>query len=62
MHAPDFAKVVKYATDLRRTTWNEAKHYRYLQARQQLMLNVLKVMADNKLDAIVYKSIGTNRR
>ena len=27
------------------------------QARDQLMLNILKVMADNKLDAIVYKSV-----
>jgi Asp-tRNA(Asn)/Glu-tRNA(Gln) amidotransferase A subunit family amidase len=57
MHSPDFARVVKYATDLRRATWDEAKHYRYLQARQELMFNVLKVMADNKLDAIVHKSI-----
>jgi len=57
MRSPDFAHVVKYATDLRRATWDEARHYRYLQARQKLMLGVLKVMADNKLDAIVHKSI-----
>jgi len=29
----------------------------YEQARQQLMINILTVMADNKLDAIVYKSV-----
>jgi len=57
MHSPDFSSVVKYATDLRRATWDEAKHYRYLKARQELLLKVLKVMADNKLDAIVHKSI-----
>lgn len=57
MHSPDFASVVKYATDVRRATWDEAKHYRYLRARQELMFNVLKVMADHKLDAIVHKSI-----
>src|ERR1700680_5176470 len=40
-----------------RATPDETKHYRDLQARQELMLSVLKVMADNRLDAIVYKSI-----
>jgi amidase len=57
MRAPDFAKVFRYAQDRMRATSDEAKHYRYLQARQELMLSVLKVMADNRLDAIVYKSI-----
>ena len=57
MRSPDFAKVFRYAQDRMRATSNEAKHYRSLQARQELMLSVLKVMADNKLDAIVYKSI-----
>jgi Asp-tRNA(Asn)/Glu-tRNA(Gln) amidotransferase A subunit family amidase len=57
MHSPDFASVVNYATDIRRASWDEGKYYRYLQARQELMLRVLKVMADNKLDAIVHKSI-----
>jgi Asp-tRNA(Asn)/Glu-tRNA(Gln) amidotransferase A subunit family amidase len=57
MRSSDFARVVRYATDRMRSTSDEAKHYRYLQARQELMLSVLKVMADNKLDAIVHKSI-----
>src|SRR6202162_919512 len=57
LRSPDFAKVFRYAQDRMRATSNEAKHYRYLQARRELMLGVLKVMADNKLDAIVYKSI-----
>lgn len=36
---------------------DEHKYYEHLQAREELMFNVLKVMADNRLDAIVYKSI-----
>jgi amidase len=34
----------------------EQKHYEYLKARETLMTNLLKVMADNKLDAVVHKS------
>lgn len=29
----------------------------YVQAREQLMVNILKVMADNRLDAIVHKTV-----
>ncbi|PYU27821.1 MAG: amidase [Acidobacteria bacterium] len=57
MHSPDFAKVVRYAQERMRASSDESKHYQYLMARDELMINVLKVMADNKLDAIVYKSI-----
>jgi amidase len=34
-----------------------AKYLDYVEAREQLMVNILKVMADNKLDAIVHKSV-----
>jgi Asp-tRNA(Asn)/Glu-tRNA(Gln) amidotransferase A subunit family amidase len=34
-----------------------SKHYKYMQAREELMIAVMKVMADNKLDAIVHKSV-----
>jgi amidase len=34
-----------------------AKYGEYLAARQQLMINLMKVMADNRLDAIVHKSV-----
>ncbi len=37
-------------TDL--SKWGE-----YLQAREQLLINISKVMADNRLDAIVHKSV-----
>jgi amidase len=57
MQAPDFAEVVRYAQERMRVPSDESKHYQYLIARDQLMISVLKVMADNKLDAIVYKSM-----
>lgn len=34
-----------------------SKHYQYLVARDELLTNVLKAMADNKLDAVVYKAV-----
>jgi amidase len=34
-----------------------AKYGEYLKARDQLMINILKVMADNRLDAIVHKTV-----
>jgi Asp-tRNA(Asn)/Glu-tRNA(Gln) amidotransferase A subunit family amidase len=34
-----------------------AKWGEYLQAREQLLINISKVMADNRLDAIVHKSV-----
>ena len=34
----------------------EQKHYEYLKARETLMTSLLKVMADNQLDAVLHKS------
>jgi Asp-tRNA(Asn)/Glu-tRNA(Gln) amidotransferase A subunit family amidase len=36
---------------------DENRHYQYLMARDQLIINLLQLMADHKLDAIVHKSI-----
>jgi amidase len=36
---------------------NLAAYGEYLAARQQLMINIMKVMADNRLDAFVHKSM-----
>jgi Asp-tRNA(Asn)/Glu-tRNA(Gln) amidotransferase A subunit family amidase len=36
---------------------DHAKYLEFLQAREELTFNVFKVMADNKLDAIVHKSV-----
>ncbi len=38
-------------------SFDPMKHYEYLKARDQLETNVLKVMADNQLDAIVHKTV-----
>jgi amidase len=57
LRSPDFDKVVRYAQDRLRATSDVARHQRYLVARDQLMISLSKVMADNKLDAIVYKSM-----
>ena len=57
MRSPDFAKVVPYAQNRLRATSDVARHHRYLMARDQLLISILKVMANNKLDAIVHKSI-----
>jgi amidase len=57
LKSPEFAKVVPYAQARLRGTSDVQRHHRYLMARDRLMIDVLKVMADNKLDAIVHKSI-----
>ena len=35
----------------------ESRYYDYVVARDRLMIDIMKVMADNKLDAIVHKSV-----
>lgn len=55
--SPDFAKLVKSARDRWARTTESSAHYEYLKARDELMTAVLKVMADNKLDAIVHKAV-----
>jgi Asp-tRNA(Asn)/Glu-tRNA(Gln) amidotransferase A subunit family amidase len=57
MQSPEFAKVYPGAKNRLKTSSDASKYYEYLIARDELMTNVLKVMADNKLDAIVHKSI-----
>lgn len=58
--SPDFDKVVPPARQ-RATGSSEGssdnRNYQYLLAREQLMINLLKVMADHRLDAIVHKSV-----
>jgi Asp-tRNA(Asn)/Glu-tRNA(Gln) amidotransferase A subunit family amidase len=60
--SPDYAKVfpgrlrINAANASAKGTPDE-RYYEYLQARDTLMLNVSKVMADHKLDAIVHKSV-----
>ncbi|MGA7520280.1 MAG: hypothetical protein WBW28_25470, partial [Pseudolabrys sp.] len=37
--------------------FNGARVLEYAQAREEMMIGILKIMADNKLDAIVHKSV-----
>ena len=60
-HSPDVDKIFP---PTHAETWKKplmppdmAKYRAYLEARAQLMVNLLKVMADNHLDAIVHKSV-----
>lgn len=57
MNAPEFQKVLKRSRDrwLRRPT--AEAHYEYLKAREALLGNLLKVMADHRLDAVVHKAV-----
>jgi Asp-tRNA(Asn)/Glu-tRNA(Gln) amidotransferase A subunit family amidase len=57
LRAPDFVKVHPYGQNRLRRTSDPTKHYASLIAQDELMTNVMKIMADNKLDAIVYKSM-----
>jgi Asp-tRNA(Asn)/Glu-tRNA(Gln) amidotransferase A subunit family amidase len=60
-HSPDVDKIFP---PTKAETWKNplppldmAKYGEYLEARAQLMVNLLKVMADNHLEAIVHKSV-----
>jgi amidase len=57
LRSPDFVKVSPIAQIRMRRPLSASSHYEYLMARDALMTNVLKVMADHKLDAIVYKAV-----
>ena len=55
--APDFGKAVKRSQERFKRRPDAAKHYESLKAQDELMTNLLKVMADHKLDAIVHKAV-----
>ncbi len=57
MASPDFAKVHHNARNRWTAPLDADRHYAYLLARERLMGNLLKVMADHRLDAIVHKSV-----
>jgi len=55
---PDLAKVFPIAQQrLRNSLPDQSRHYEYLRAREALMSNLLRVMADHRLDAVVHKSV-----
>jgi len=55
--APDFTKAVKRSQERFKRRPDATKHYESLKAQDELMTNLLKVMADHKLDAIVHKAV-----
>ena len=55
--SPDFAKVVRRSQKRWKRAPDNNAHYEYLKARDELMTNMLKVMADHKLDAIAHKTV-----
>jgi len=57
MSHPEFAMVQKRARERWTKVPSDTAHYDYLTARDQLMTNLLQVMAEHRLDAIVHKSV-----
>jgi Asp-tRNA(Asn)/Glu-tRNA(Gln) amidotransferase A subunit family amidase len=61
INSPDIEKsfpppnVARYKAPL--PPFNAARYVEYVRARDELMIMIAKVMADNKLDAIVHKSV-----
>ena len=57
MGTPEFQKVQKRSRDRWLKIPTDEAHYEYLKAREELMTNLLQLMADKKLDAIVHKAV-----
>jgi Asp-tRNA(Asn)/Glu-tRNA(Gln) amidotransferase A subunit family amidase len=57
LRSPEFAKVGQIAKNRLQAPLDAQRHYDYLKARDALMVSVMKVMADNRLDAIVHKTV-----
>lgn len=57
MASPLFDQLLKPTRDRWLRTGSEEKYYASLKARDRLMTNLLKVMADHRLDAIVHKAV-----
>jgi Asp-tRNA(Asn)/Glu-tRNA(Gln) amidotransferase A subunit family amidase len=55
--SPDFAKVVPGSQRRWTRAADAGKHYEFLLAREELTTHVLKIMADQRLDAIVHKAV-----
>jgi Asp-tRNA(Asn)/Glu-tRNA(Gln) amidotransferase A subunit family amidase len=55
--SPDFSKVVRGSQQRWNRSATAEQHYEYLKARDELLIVLLKVMADHRLDAIVHKAV-----
>src|SRR5204862_6828644 len=56
MAHPDYATVIQSRTSSSPNR-GPAAYYESVAAREELLINILKVMADNNLDAIVHKTV-----
>ena len=57
LHSPAFQKAVRSANLRWTKVPDPTMHYDFLKAREKLMFSYLKVMADNRLDAIAHKAV-----
>ncbi len=57
MRSPEFARLSDPVKARLKVTAEPADHYRYLLARDHLMIHLLKTMAEHRLDAIVHKAV-----
>ena len=57
LRSPAFAKTTQIAKTRLLAPLDAQRHYQYLTARDALMVSVMNVMADNRLDAIVHKTV-----
>ncbi|HWP60125.1 MAG TPA: amidase family protein [Candidatus Acidoferrales bacterium] len=55
--APEFNRVTRRSQERWKRSSDALRHYESLLAREELMINVLKTMAESRLDAIVHKSV-----
>ena len=57
MNSQEFHKITKRSRDRWTKVATDESHYEYLKAREQLMTNLLQLMAEHKLDAIAHKAV-----
>jgi Asp-tRNA(Asn)/Glu-tRNA(Gln) amidotransferase A subunit family amidase len=57
IRSPEFAKVEQITKSRLSAPVDAQRHYEYLRARDALMIGVMQVMNDNRLDAIVHKTV-----
>ena len=57
MQSPEFPKVIRRSQDRWKRSFDASRHYEHLRAQDELMINLLKVMADNRLDAVAHKPV-----
>ncbi len=57
IRSPEFAKVEQITKSRLSAPLDAQRHYEYLRARDALMIGVMQVMNDNRLDAIVHKTV-----